>query len=151
MKVTFKNCARCGETHKDLEFEKLEEPMTCGRERYTHWAPCPTNGQPIMLLNNGIDGDKYPEHALFESIQNEAEIIGPFMDWLRSEKGIVLHQWREVAYEGSYGTIKKTESFVSIDESTRELLAEYYGIDYEAYRAEKDAMLEEVRALQNGD
>ena len=39
-----KNCARCGNDHDDLVPEKLEKPV----DDYTHWCPCPTNGQPIL-------------------------------------------------------------------------------------------------------
>lgn len=47
-----KNCARCGETHADLPFKPLARPVYDDRdgELYTHWAPCPTNGDPIMML-----------------------------------------------------------------------------------------------------
>ena len=38
-------CARCGQTHRDLSFHKLARP--CGD--LTHWAPCPTNGEPILM------------------------------------------------------------------------------------------------------
>ena len=39
-------CARCGGTHGQIEFRKLTQP--CGD--LTHWAPCPTNGEPILML-----------------------------------------------------------------------------------------------------
>lgn len=40
-----KCCARCQKDHDKLEFEKLAHPI----RDLTHWAPCPTNGQPILL------------------------------------------------------------------------------------------------------
>lgn len=50
MNTTVRGCARCGEDHEELEFERLQRPIQedDGRD-YTHWAPCPTNGQPILL------------------------------------------------------------------------------------------------------
>jgi hypothetical protein len=39
------NCARCGGVHKTLSFRGLLRPQG----RYTHWAPCPVNHQPILL------------------------------------------------------------------------------------------------------
>lgn len=50
MITTVEGCARCGLTHEELEFDLLERPIWehDGRD-YTHWAPCPTNGQPILL------------------------------------------------------------------------------------------------------
>lgn len=44
-------CARChGPGHEGLVFAQLHHPFV-GDDAiaYTHWAPCPTNGQPIML------------------------------------------------------------------------------------------------------
>ena len=43
------NCARCGLRHTDLTFTKLTYP----HDNWTHWASCPTNGEPIMLLFEG--------------------------------------------------------------------------------------------------
>jgi hypothetical protein len=38
-------CDRCGDSHELVGFRPLTNP--CGV--LTHWAPCPTNGEPIML------------------------------------------------------------------------------------------------------
>lgn len=42
-------CARCGRDHHGLRFRLLDRPMEDGADAYTHWAPCPTNGQPVVL------------------------------------------------------------------------------------------------------
>jgi len=45
-------CARCwGDGHDNIAFEKLEHPFEPEgvKEAYTHWAPCPTNGEPILM------------------------------------------------------------------------------------------------------
>jgi hypothetical protein len=48
-------CARChGDGHKGLKFRKLTHPVEVlnGAEWVpgpTHWATCPTNGEPILL------------------------------------------------------------------------------------------------------
>jgi hypothetical protein len=39
-------CARCGASHFDIRFHALDVPVA---ERWTHWAPCPNNGQPILM------------------------------------------------------------------------------------------------------
>lgn len=39
------NCARCGETHHGLIFA----PFTRPGDIYSHWCPCPTSGEPILL------------------------------------------------------------------------------------------------------
>jgi len=44
-KLPIMRCARCGEDHAMLDFEALTNPIgDC-----THWAPCPVNGQPVLL------------------------------------------------------------------------------------------------------
>lgn len=40
------NCARCGRNHKNLVFKRL----TRSQEEWSHWALCPRNKQPIMLM-----------------------------------------------------------------------------------------------------
>jgi len=49
-------CARCGEAHDRLKFQKLIRPI----KENTHWATCPTTGEPIVLsivlLPGGDDG-----------------------------------------------------------------------------------------------
>lgn len=46
-------CARChGDGHKALTFQPLTYPLRPDREHeppLTHWAPCPTNGEPILM------------------------------------------------------------------------------------------------------
>lgn len=45
-------CARChGEGHKDLVFTRFSYPLTSSKGALiaTHWASCPTNGEPVML------------------------------------------------------------------------------------------------------
>ena len=48
MKISIIHCERCSQDHVDLEFQRLTRPMING-ETWTHWAPCPTTGEPIML------------------------------------------------------------------------------------------------------
>lgn len=46
-----KGCARCGGDHPGLVFRPLTramEPEGTSRS-WQQWAPCPTNGEPIML------------------------------------------------------------------------------------------------------
>lgn len=46
-------CARCrGAGHEDLTFAPLTHPIELEDELgdpYTHWAPCPANGEPILM------------------------------------------------------------------------------------------------------
>ncbi len=39
------SCERCGQDHDGVVFKKLDHPV----RDLTHWATCPTNGQPILM------------------------------------------------------------------------------------------------------
>lgn len=46
-------CSRCGGDHARIEAHPLERafaPPEAAPLRWTHWAPCPVNGQPIMFI-----------------------------------------------------------------------------------------------------
>lgn len=43
-------CARClGRGHDNITFVPLTHPVAAGEYLFTHWAPCPANGEPILL------------------------------------------------------------------------------------------------------
>ncbi len=44
-------CARCGDDHRAVRFEPMARPFAPAEAApivWSHWAPCPANGQPIM-------------------------------------------------------------------------------------------------------
>ena len=45
------NCARCGGDHLDLSYRTFARPVPegDGLGDWTHWALCPTNGEPILI------------------------------------------------------------------------------------------------------
>lgn len=52
--VDLNGCARCdADGHTELTFTPLTNPVavddTNPEHDLTHWAPCPTNGEPILL------------------------------------------------------------------------------------------------------
>lgn len=52
--VDLTGCARChGEGHPQITFQPLTHPFTAepgvAAYTFTHWAPCPANGEPILL------------------------------------------------------------------------------------------------------
>lgn len=51
IRIDQKGCARCdGEGHRGMVFKRLTHPVERNGEiTYTHWAPCPANGEPILL------------------------------------------------------------------------------------------------------
>lgn len=72
-------CARCGgDGHVRLTFQSLTIPHECAPgEVMTHWAPCPTNGEPILLgfvergAASGLFGSA--TDGLHNSEQNDTE------------------------------------------------------------------------------
>lgn len=48
MKLTIVGCARCGETHYDLEFTRFTRPVEMD-ETYTYWTMCPEQSEPILM------------------------------------------------------------------------------------------------------
>jgi len=46
--VEVDGCARCHGEHGEIDFLELTNPIDVGDAMMTHWAPCPTNGQPIL-------------------------------------------------------------------------------------------------------
>lgn len=50
--VKLAGCARCGGTHEHVTFRPMAKPFAppeANGMAWTHWAPCPTNGDPILL------------------------------------------------------------------------------------------------------
>ena len=44
------NCARCGDDHRGVVFEQLDNPVSdADGAAWDYWAACPNNGQPILL------------------------------------------------------------------------------------------------------
>lgn len=74
----------------------------------------------------------YPEHEKLNAVKDQSQAIGDFLDWLNSEKGIVLANYgnSDVAWLAPDGTAKER------------LLAEYFEIDLDKLEAEKRAMLQ---------
>jgi len=74
----------------------------------------------------------YPEHEKLDKVEDKSQVIGEFLDWLRSTR-IFLCRYgkREIPYP--------------IGETIEEILAAYFGIDLEKLEQEKQAMLEEMR------
>lgn len=49
--IDVRGCARCGSDHASLPFLRLQRPMEDNDGvAWTHWATCPTTGEPILLF-----------------------------------------------------------------------------------------------------
>lgn len=42
------DCARCGGRHRSIVFRRFTRPLQ-REKRWTHWALCPRNGEPILM------------------------------------------------------------------------------------------------------
>lgn len=81
----------------------------------------------------------YPEHEKMSKIADTSQKIGEFLDWLNSEKDIELKRWSE-----------ENNEYLSVFVSTTVLLAEFFEIDLTKIEAEKRAMLDAMRAMNDG-
>jgi hypothetical protein len=51
--ASVRGCARCGGDHDNVVWKALTRPIVdndavVGVITWTHWCPCPTNGEPIL-------------------------------------------------------------------------------------------------------
>jgi hypothetical protein len=82
----------------------------------------------------------YPEHDKMHAIVDKSQAIGEFLDWLSQHERYALGEVTErLYYPGLY------RASVTIPQ----LLAEYFGIDQAKIDAEKDQMLDELRAMNS--
>ncbi len=45
LRITISGCARCGGTHKDLQFKEFTNPIG----KYRYFTTCPTLKEPILM------------------------------------------------------------------------------------------------------
>lgn len=70
-------CARCGGVHKNLTFSRMARPVQNEDGDLQFWAPCPANGDPILLhmdehvyLVPNDHGDMVPWNTFHVSIED---------------------------------------------------------------------------------
>lgn len=54
--MNIQNCSRCGGDHVEVAITKLDRPFAppeCAPIQWTHFALCPTNGNPIIVMIRG--------------------------------------------------------------------------------------------------
>lgn len=57
MNSNVKSCARCGKDHQNVTFRPLAKPMApdnAGGRVWSHYATCPTTGEPIMMSISNV-------------------------------------------------------------------------------------------------
>ena len=77
------------------------------------------------------------EHEKLKAIKPLSQAIGNFIEWL-GENGMTICSEDRIPY--------RPDEYVPIRRTTEELLADHFKIDLNRLEAEKEAMLEEIRA-----
>lgn len=81
-----------------------------------------------------------PQHDKFEPHKDAGQAIGGFLDWLLNETPYVIAEIPEDAtFQDRYFPVRKP---------IERWIAEYFGIDYDAYMREKDDLLKWWRKQQ---
>ncbi len=79
---------------------------------------------------------KWPEHDKLAEVKDQTQAIGEFLEWCGYEKGIQLASWDD-----------RTDRMYPIPGAWLDLVAEWAGIDRGRLEAEKQQMLDELRAM----
>jgi hypothetical protein len=86
----------------------------------------------------------YPEHEKQRAVIDQARAQGDFLDWLLGQGYVVAKEHAHFDDDGdSYCYLAEAMG----DFQKTRLLAQYHGIDLNKIAAEKSAMLDEQRAL----
>ena len=80
---------------------------------------------------------EYPEHERLRAISDQSQVCGEFIEWLEGH-----------GYHVCQGS--NDESFWPTHTSVQDLLAAFFGIDRKKIDAEKEAMLDAIRAVNGG-
>ena len=78
-----------------------------------------------------------PQHDKLDALNNENQVVGEFLEWLKTE--YTLAKWDDTEY---------SSTLYPVYLHTEDVLAEYYEIDIDAFWKEKDAMLDAYRKQQ---
>lgn len=91
------------------------------------------NGEPLT-----------PQHEIARTKETERNTIGDFMTWLHDEKHLMLGEYQNGMFEDNFVPVRGMTG-----EPFERLLAEFIGVDYDAYRAEKEAVYQFVSKMAN--
>lgn len=78
------------------------------------------------------DISDYPQHEILKANKGRAEVVGDFLDWLEANDYEIGSRDR---FDGLMREMRIPEQWI----------ADFIGVDREAFSAEKDRMLEEYR------
>lgn len=77
-----------------------------------------------------MDENRYPECAKMLAVQDKADVLSEFLDWLESADLTICTYW------GEYVSTRRTKG---------QLLADFFGIDLNKVESEKLVMLADIR------
>jgi hypothetical protein len=100
--------------------------------------------------------EKYPELVKVERIKDKSQPVGEFLEWLTTERGIILAKYHEhskdchmggedededIVYTCGYEQSDLQHCYIGIEK----LLAEFFNIDLDKVEKERRQLLEDVR------
>jgi len=81
----------------------------------------------------------YPEHERLKALEGKNQTIGEFIEWL-SDNRYIICEWHNLGDEDARG-------YYPVNRSPQSWIAQYFQIDPAKIEAEKRAMLDIQRAL----
>jgi len=84
----------------------------------------------------------YPEHEKLKEVQDQSQIIGEFLEWLRSK--YELCEFKDECSE-CMDCGETVEGYYPINFNIEKILANYYEIDLDKLEQEKRKMLESLK------
>lgn len=96
------------------------------------------SANPLEHVAPAPSVDPWPEHTKLKAISDKSQAIGEFVEWLEG-KGIHLAEY-EQEYRGDH-------RMFTIQTPITKLLAEFFDIDQDKIEAEKQAMLDAMREM----
>ena len=88
---------------------------------------------------------KYPEHEKMKEVQEDSQIIGEFLEWLKSEYELCI--FRE-GIDNCLACEEEIDGYIPVSLKIEKILADYYDIDLDKIEKEKRQMLEEIKKGQ---
>ena len=132
-------CGDCGEVFRRSESEYDSHRCSCGKfaAKLADFGCPECNAELVPLFRGGVlTVADYPEHEKLAAVKDKSQAIGDFLDWALQEHGA----WLMVG-DGDAGVRSLPKPII-------DLLADFFGIDLDVIEAEKRAMLDEMRAVQ---
>ena len=85
----------------------------------------------------------YPEHEKLQQRKDEHQSICEFLEWLENNGHIIQHYQKEHRCEW-------TDNKLPIRSKPAKLIADFFGINQQAFAEEKDKMIKSLIAAQAG-